>query len=106
MCGRFASFLPAEAIARIFRTVSPLPNIPPNWNVAPTQDALVVRRHPRSGERHLDLLRWGLLPYWTKEPAKARRPINARAETLATSAMFREAFARRRCLVPADAFYE
>ena len=66
----------------------------------------MVRRHPQTGERHLDLLTWGLLPYWTKEPLKARRPINARSETAATAGMFKDALARRRCLVPADAFYE
>jgi putative SOS response-associated peptidase YedK len=64
------------------------------------------RRHPEKGERHLDLLKWGLLPYWTKEPIKAKRPINARAETVATSGMFRRAFEARRCIVPADVFYE
>jgi putative SOS response-associated peptidase YedK len=106
MCGRYASFLPAEAIARIFGTVNPLPNLAPSWNVAPTQEAAVVRRHRETGDRHLDLLAWGLLPYWTKEPSKARRPINARSETAATSGMFKDALARRRCLVPADAFYE
>ena len=106
MCGRFASFLPPEAVARMFHTVNPLPNFPPNWNMAPTDDAMVVRRHPETGERHLDLLKWGLLPYFTKDPAKARRPINARAETVMSSGMFKAAFARRRCLVPADAFYE
>ena len=67
---------------------------------------MVVRRHPESGERRLDLLTWGLVPHWTKDLAKARKPINARAETVATSPMFREAFHRRRCIVPADAFYE
>jgi putative SOS response-associated peptidase YedK len=67
---------------------------------------MVVRRHPETGERHLDLLRWGLLPHFTKEPAHARRPINGRAETVSTSGMFKGAFAHRRCLVPADAFYE
>ncbi len=67
---------------------------------------MVVRRHPDTGERHLDLLKWGLLPSFTKDPAHAKRPINARAETVVTSGMFRSAFARRRCLVPADAFYE
>ena len=91
MCGRYASFLPAEAIARIFGAVNPLPNLAPSWNVAPTQSALVVRRHPGTAERHLDLLRWGLLPYWTKEPTKAKRPINARSETAAKSGMFRSA---------------
>jgi putative SOS response-associated peptidase YedK len=106
MCGRYASYLPPEAVARIFRTVSPVPNIAPNWNVAPTQPALAVRRHPESGARHLDVLSWGLLPFFTKEAKGAKRPINARAETIATSGMFRESFARRRCLIPADAFYE
>ena len=96
MCGRYASFLPAEAVARLFHTVNPLPNFPPTWNMAPTQDAMVVRH----------LLKWGLLPYFTKDPVHARRPINARAETVATSGMFKSAFARRRCIVPADAFYE
>jgi len=106
MCGRYAAFLPAEAIARLFHTVNPIPNIPPTWNMAPTQDAMVVRRHPDTGERHLDLLKWGLLPSFTKDPVHAKGPINARAETVATSGMFRSAFAKRRCLVPADAFYE
>jgi putative SOS response-associated peptidase YedK len=96
-------FLPAEALRRTFRTVNPLPNLEPSWNVAPAQSAPVVRRHPETGERHLDLLKWGLLPYRTKEPVKVLRPINARAETVAKSGMFRHAFEQRRCLVPADA---
>ena len=74
--------------------------------MAPTQMAPVVRRHPETGERHLDLLQWGLLPYFTKDPVHARRPINARAETVTTSGMFRRAFELRRAIVPADAFYE
>jgi putative SOS response-associated peptidase YedK len=106
MCGRYASFLPAEVLARLFGARNPLPNVAPSWNVAPTQNAMVVRRHPESGERHLDLLTWGLIPHWTKDLEAARKPINARAETVATSAMFRAALAARRCLVPADAFYE
>ena len=57
MCDRYASLLPAEAIARIFGTVNPLPNLAPSWNVAPTLDAAVVRRRPETGERHLDLLK-------------------------------------------------
>jgi putative SOS response-associated peptidase YedK len=105
MCGRYASFLPTEFIARLFATVNPLPNIEPTWNMAPTKDAPVVRLHP-SGERHLDALKWGLLPYFTKDLKKARKPINARAETVATSGMFRAAFAKRRCIVPAAAYYE
>ena len=105
MCGRYASQLPPEEIARLFSTVGELPNIGPNWNVAPTQPAMVVRRHPETGERRLDLLRWGLVPHFTRDLKTARRPINARAETVATSGMFRGAVASRR-LVLADAFYE
>ena len=88
-----------------FRTINPLLNLEPSWNVAPTQMVPVVRRHPETGKRHLDLLQWGLLPYFTKDRC-ARRPINARAETVATSRMFRRAFELRRAIVPADAFYE
>lgn len=106
MCGRYASFLPAEALARLFDTINAVPNAPPSWNVAPSQSAMVVRRQPQSGERHLDRLVWGLIPHFTKDLKAARKPINARSETAATSGMFRGALAARRCLVPADAFYE
>ncbi len=106
MCGRYAAFLPAEAIARLFSTTNRLPNLAPSWNLAPSQPALVVRRHPDLGARHLDVLGWGLFPHFTKDADHARRPINARAETVATSGMYRGAFARRRCLIPAAAFYE
>jgi putative SOS response-associated peptidase YedK len=106
MCGRFASQLPAELLARLFATTNPLPNLAPNWNIAPTQTAATIRLHPQTGARHLDALTWGLVPHFTKELKSAKRPINARAETVATSPLFRSAFAARRCLVPADAFYE
>jgi putative SOS response-associated peptidase YedK len=106
MCGRFAAQLPAELVARLFRTVNPLPNLAPNWNLAPTQPAMVVRRHPQSGERHLDVLRWGLVPSFTRDLKGARRPFNARSETIAAAPVFRGAVASRRCLIPADAFYE
>ncbi|HET6185016.1 MAG TPA: SOS response-associated peptidase [Acetobacteraceae bacterium] len=106
MCGRFASDLPPEILARIFGTANPVPNIAPSWNLAPTQPALVVRRHPETNERHLDVLRWGLLPYFTKDAKSARRPINLRAETVASLGLCRAAFAKRRCIVPASAFYE
>jgi putative SOS response-associated peptidase YedK len=74
--------------------------------LAPTMSAPVVRRHPESEERHLDLLTWGLVPSFTKDFKAARKPINARAETVASSGMFKNALAKRRCLVPAAAFYE
>lgn len=106
MCGRYAAFLPAEAIVALFQTKGPVPNWAPTWNMAPTRDAPVVRVHPETGERRLDLLRWGLVPHWAKDPKAVRMTINARGESIATTPMFRDAFARRRCLVPADAFYE
>ena len=98
-----ASF-PRKFIARLFATVNPLPNLAPTWNMAPTMDAPVVRLV--DGERHLDALKWGLVPYFTKDLKKARKPINARSETIAKSGMFKAAFAERRCLVPAPAYYE
>ena len=106
MCGRYASFLPAEALRALFQTVNPTPNWEPTWNMAPTRDAPVVRLHPETRARHLDLLRWGLVPHWAKDAKSVRQPINARAETVATAPMFRDALVRRRCLVPADVFYE
>ena len=106
MCGRYAAFLPADALAALFRIAGPMPNWAPTWNMAPTRSAPVVRLHPETRERRLDLLRWGLVPHWVKDPKETRQPINARSETLAVTPMFRDAFARRRCLVPADAFYE
>lgn len=106
MCGRYASFLPPDLIARLFGTRNALPNLTPTWNMAPTMDAPVVRRNPDTGERHLDLLTWGFVPAFTKDIKAARRPVNARAETVASSGMFRAAFAKRRCLIPAAAFYE
>ena len=106
MCGRFASQLPPELLRRVFAALGDIPNTPPSWNVAPTQAALVVRRHPETGERRLGALRWGLVPHFTKDLKACKRPINARAETMASAGMFRGALAARRCLVPADAFYE
>ena len=106
MCGRYASFLPPEFLARLFATVNPLPNLQPTWNLAPTDDAPVIRLDWETGARHLDVLKWGLVPYFTKDLRTARHPINARSDTVARSGMFKAAFAKRRCLVPATAYYE
>jgi len=106
MCGRFSSTLSADFIRRLFGTTGDLPNLGPSWNLAPSQEALVVRRHPDEGTRRLDALKWGLVPHFTKDLKEARKPINARAETVASSRMFGSAFAARRCIVPAGLFYE
>ncbi len=107
MCGRYLATTSPDELRRIFATQNDTPNWQPTWNMAPTQDGPVVRRHPETGARQLDLLRWGLLPHWVRgDPKKTRQPINARAETVATLPTFRDAFARRRCIVPIDGFYE
>jgi putative SOS response-associated peptidase YedK len=107
MCGRYLIQTSPDEIRRVFDTVNDTPNWQPTWNMAPTQDGPVIRRHPTTGARNLDLLRWGLLPHWVRgDPKKTRQPINARAETVATAPMFRDAFRVRRCIVPIDGFYE
>ena len=107
MCGRYIATTPPHELRRLFATVNEVPNWEPTWNMAPSQLGPVVRLHPSTGARHLDLLRWGLLPHWARgDPKKIRQPINARAETVATLPTFRDAFARRRCIVPIDGFYE
>ncbi len=93
-----------ESIRRLFTTKGDLPNVGPNWNVAPTQPPMVTRRHLETSERRLDVLRSGAALHQRHKACK--RPINARSETAGTSGMFSGKLAARRCLVPADAFYE
>jgi putative SOS response-associated peptidase YedK len=78
----------------------------PHFNIAPTQLVPVVRQHPKEPVRVLSLLRWGLIPSWSKDSSGAARMINARSETVNTQPAFRDAFRLRRCLIPADGFYE
>jgi putative SOS response-associated peptidase YedK len=105
MCGRYSITASPEAMRRLFRFVNPVPNLPPRYNAAPTQRLPVVRRD-REGKGELALLRWGLVPSWANEPEIGYRMINARAESVADRPAYRAAFRRRRCLVPADGFYE
>ena len=81
-------------------------NYPPRWNGAPSQDLLVIRRNNQTGELSLDPLRWGLIPYWCQDPRGGRKPINAKCETFSTLPTFREAYRRRRCILPVDGFFE
>jgi putative SOS response-associated peptidase YedK len=103
MCGRYSITTPLEAMRALFDVESGL-NLQPRYNVAPTDEVPVLRL--REGERELAMMRWGLVPFWAKDRKGAARLINARADTAADKAAFREAFARRRCLIPADGFYE
>ena len=86
--------------------MNPPSNVARSWNVAPNQPAMVVRRHPETGERHLDLPTWGFLPHWAVNLKAEHKPINTKAETVATTPMFRAAFAHNRCLLPTDAYYD
>ncbi|HUF86699.1 MAG TPA: SOS response-associated peptidase [Thermohalobaculum sp.] len=106
MCGRYSLTTPPEAIQRLFRLASPLPNLAPRYNIAPTQDAPVVGLGKDADGRGLAMLRWGLVPFWSDGPDSRYSMINARAETVRTKPAFRAAFKERRCLVPADGFYE
>jgi putative SOS response-associated peptidase YedK len=103
MCGRYAIISVPEAMRRLFRYAEQ-PNFPPRYNVAPTQPVPVVRI--ADGARHFALMRWGLLPAWVKDPRSFTLLINARAETAHEKPAFRNAMKRRRCLIPADGFYE
>jgi putative SOS response-associated peptidase YedK len=85
---------------------SRLDNYPRRWNACPSQELLVIRQNPKTSERSLDLLKWGLIPYWCKDPKGGRKPINAKSETVARLPMFRDAYRLRRCILPVDGFYE
>ena len=104
MCGRFAFYSPAEATAALFG-VSELPTLKPRYNIAPTQNIAAIRTGA-ANSRELALLRWGLVPFWAKDPSIGNRMINARAETVAEKPSFRAAYRKRRCLILADGFYE
>jgi putative SOS response-associated peptidase YedK len=105
MCGRFTLSSPADVVAELFELVDK-PTLTPRYNIAPTQPVPVVRWDQTHSARQLDLLRWGLIPSWAKDPSIGNRMINARAETAASKPSFRSAFRHRRCLVVADGFYE
>ena len=106
MCGRFAQRLPSSRLVDMYRTLPLLANVGPNHNVAPTPTAMVVSAEPEKAERRLSLMKWGLVPSWSKSGKMDFATINAKCETAATSATYRSAFRTRRCIVPADAFYE
>jgi len=108
MCGRARLSSDVSEIKLVFSIPPhrPTPNIAPNWNVAPTDPLPVVRYDVKAGERSLDVMRWGLVPFWAKDLKVGFSNINAKAEGIETKPAFREALQRRRCLVPVDSFYE
>jgi putative SOS response-associated peptidase YedK len=114
MCGRYAFFTPIEAVTRLFAVSEVhIRELAPRYNIAPTQEVPIIRVSPfleQDGAheplRELALARWGLVPFWAKDPSIGNRMINARGETVAQKPAFRAAFRKRRCLVPADGFFE
>jgi putative SOS response-associated peptidase YedK len=103
MCGRYVITSTPEAIRALFGYAEQ-PNFPPRYNVAPTQPIPIVRL--ADGKRQFALMRWGLLPAWVKDPKSFSLLINARGESVLDKPAFRNAMKRRRCLIPADGFYE
>lgn len=109
MCGRIVQKSGVEGLAIVEgmeTSAGAGGNLPPRYNGAPGQDLLVIRRNHATGETSISPLRWGLIPSWVREPGGGPKPINARAETVQSLPMFREAYAKRRCIVPVDAFFE
>ena len=104
MCGRFAFYSPTEAAAALFGVEGSV-DVEPRYNIAPTQYVAAVR-DSADEQRELVMLRWGLVPFWAKDPSIGNRMINARAETVAEKPSYRNAYKHRRCLVLADGFYE
>ncbi|OLP17339.1 hypothetical protein BST81_16175 [Leptolyngbya sp. 'hensonii'] len=103
MCGRFTLSPSPEVLAEVFQLAA-VPDLSPRYNIAPTQSIAAILQ-TESG-RYCKLLRWGLIPAWAKDPQMGARLINARSETVAEKPSFRSAFRQRRCLIPADGFYE
>jgi putative SOS response-associated peptidase YedK len=110
MCGRYVVATPYQQMELDFRAVAGdgfAAAYAPDYNVAPTDQVPVVwQRREDEGERRLSVARWGLIPYWAKDPGVGVRAFNARVETAAEKPMFRDAFAKRRCVLPADGYYE
>jgi putative SOS response-associated peptidase YedK len=105
VCGRYSLTTPVEALRQLF-AFEGSPNLRPRFNVAPSQSVPIVRRREGEAGREIVQVRWGLVPGWAKDLSISSKLINARGETVAEKPSFRAAFRSRRCLIPADGFYE
>ena len=106
MCGRYRLSRRKQVIEEYFDSVSGEVDWSPRYNIAPTQPVPVIRQNPKELTRALSLMRWGLIPHWAKDPSIATSTINAKSETASTKPAFRDPLKLRRCLIPADGFYE
>ncbi|HSA58963.1 MAG TPA: SOS response-associated peptidase [bacterium] len=105
MCGRYTQTAPYPKLADRFGLPSKGPKLKPRYNIAPTQDVPVIVKDPNGGP-HLEIMHWGLVPHWAKDPKVGYKMINARAETLKEKPSFRAPLQSRRCIVPATGFFE
>jgi len=106
MCGRYRLSRRKQIVEEYFDSPSDEQDWVPRYNIAPTQPVPVIRQHPKQPVRQLSLMKWGLIPSWAKDPSGGASMINARSETASTKPAFRDALRARRCLIPADGFYE
>jgi len=106
MCGRYRLSRRKQLVEEYFDSASDEPDWSPRYNIAPTQPIPVIRQNPTEPIRKLSMMRWGLIPSWSKDSSLAASMINARSETAGTRPAFRDAMKSRRCLIPADGFYE
>lgn len=106
MCGRYRLSRRKKLVEEYFDSTSDIEGWTPRYNIAPTQPVAIIRQNPKEPVRELSLVRWGLIPSWSKDGSGAAKMINARSETASEKPAFRDALKFRRCLVPADGFYE
>ena len=106
MCGRYRLSRRKQIVEEYFDCVSGEEDCAPRYNIAPTQPVPVIRQNPKEPVREIALMKWGLIPHWAKSPSIATSTINAKSETAATKPAFRDPLKFRRCLIPADGFYE
>lgn len=106
MCGRYSLAWDTDELARRFTVSIALPRFGPRYNIAPSQQAPIIFDDGESGERRMRLFTWGLVPFWADDPSIGNRMVNARADSVANKPAYRAAARYRRCLVPADGFYE
>jgi len=106
MCGRYRLSRRKQLVEEYFDTTPWEEDWNPRFNIAPTQPVPVIRQHPKEAVRQLSVMKWGLIPHWAKDPSIAMSTINAKSETAATKPAFRDPLKFRRCLIPADGFYE
>ena len=106
MCGRYRLSRRKQILEEHFNSVSGEEDWTPHYNIAPTQLVPIIRQHPKVPARGLSLVRWGLIPSWSKDSSSSAKMINARSETVAILPAFRDAMKSRRCIIPADGFYD